>query len=595
MKRRAVWLVFSCLLVTALVLASCGPAAEEAEEGKTVTGKVAEEEEKTTEEEVVSEEVEKGPQYGGTLKPLVYWAAASWDPVNEASAQVNVFGGTIYEKIGIGDWAKSPAGTGECNFDHYGFFDVSKYGRGQLAESWEQPDPLTIIVHLRKDVRWQNKPPVNGRELVADDVVYSYNRYLESPLSAMPIRDTGALESITAPDKYTVVFNLNSVYSEAIHELFFQACNFIHPREVVEMYGDLTDWKNACGTGPFLLVDVVEDSGYTYEKNPGYWGYDEVNPDNRLPYVDTVKSLVIPDRSTILSALRTGKLDMAWRIVLDDAEALWATNPELQSYEMLSAVGCAFHVRADEPPFDDISVRQACNMAINYQEIIDDYYKGKAEVINFPIMKSWTELYNDLMAEMPEDVKEIYSYNPEKARQLLAEAGYPDGFETELTVDAQLQEQATILCNYLAEVGIDVNMNLVEFGTLYTLRTSRDYTGMLAGRMGVRAPLVYESWYMSTHPWNHSSLVDEAYDAKVTDALATADADERNEKIVDIAIHLLRNAPDCPRFPHPYEFNFWQPWVKNFHGEMCLGTYYFGPLFARCWVDQDVKDEILGK
>jgi len=582
-------------MVTALVLASCGPAAEEGE-GKTITGKVVEKEGKVTEEkEAVPEEVEKGPQYGGTLKPLVYWKAGSWDPVDEASAAVNVFGGTIYEKLGVGDWAKGPAGTGECNFDHYGFFDVSKYGTRQLAESWEQPDPLTIIVHLRKGIHWQNKPPVNGRELVADDVTYSYNRYLESPLSAMPIRDLGVLDSITATDKYTIIFKLNEVYAKAIHELFFQACNFIHPREVVEMYGDLTDWRNACGTGPFFLVDVVEDSAYTYERNPNYWGYDEVNPENRLPYADSVKALVIVDRSTKLAALRTGKLDMAWRISLDDAEALKATNPELKYYEMLSAVGCAVHVRGNEPPFDDIRVRQACNMAINFQEIIDDYYHGKAEVINFPILKVWTDLYDDLMQKMPEDVKEIYSYNPEKAKQLLAEAGYPDGFQTECTVDTELQERVTIICNYLAEVGIDVQMNLVEKGTLYTLRTSKDYTGMLAGRMGVRGPLIYSSWYMSEHPWNQSSIVDEAYDAKVSDALATADADERNEKLVDIAIHLLRNAPDCPRFPHPYEYNFWQPWVKNFHGEMVLGTYYFGPLFARCWIDQDVKDEILGK
>ena len=87
---------------------------------------------------------------------------------------------------------------------------------------------------------------------------------------------------------------------------------FIYPPEVIEEHGDAQDWRNLVGTGPYMLTDWVKDSSVTYTKNPNYWGYDEKFPENRLPYLDEVKSLIIPDSSTLLAALRTGKIARMW-------------------------------------------------------------------------------------------------------------------------------------------------------------------------------------------------------------------------------------------------------------------------------------------
>ena len=90
--------------------------------------------------------------------------------------------------------------------------------------------------------------------------------------------------------------------------------SFIMPPEVIEQYGDVQDWRNLVGTGPFMLTDVVEGSSMTYVKNPDYWGYDEKYPQNRLPYVDELRVLVMPEEATVMSALRSGQLDFHFLI-----------------------------------------------------------------------------------------------------------------------------------------------------------------------------------------------------------------------------------------------------------------------------------------
>jgi peptide/nickel transport system substrate-binding protein len=105
---------------------------------------------------------------------------------------------------------------------------------------------------------------------------------------------------------------------------------FHYPPETVAKYGDMKDWQNAVGTGPFMLTDYVSGSSITFARNPDYWMKDPLHPQNQLPYVDGVKLLIIPDTSTALSALRTGKLDVMEAVVWDDTVSLKKTSPDLQ-------------------------------------------------------------------------------------------------------------------------------------------------------------------------------------------------------------------------------------------------------------------------
>ena len=140
-----------------------------------------------------------------------------------------------------------------------------------------------------------------------------------------------ATEPITATDKYTVVWKLSYLTLSCLETLLdTRAVGQLVPREVIEKYGDAQDFKNAVGTGPFILEDYVSETFFNFIKNPNYWGYDERHPDNKLPYVDSVKALIIPDNSTAYVALRTGKIDIIEGVQWWQADSLMRTNPEFQ-------------------------------------------------------------------------------------------------------------------------------------------------------------------------------------------------------------------------------------------------------------------------
>ena len=156
--------------------------------------------------------------------------------------------------------------------------------------------------------------------------------------------------------------------------------NVIGAREAVTLWGGVNDWHHAIGTGPFILTDFVPGSSATMVKNPNYWGYDQRYPQNQLPYVDTVKFLIIPDNATALAAMRTGKIDVLDGISLQDAQSMQKTNPEMLQFSM-SIIYCYLDPRNDVAPFNDIRVRKAMQMAIDLPTIAKTFYAGTADRI----------------------------------------------------------------------------------------------------------------------------------------------------------------------------------------------------------------------
>ena len=142
--------------------------------------------------------------------------------------------------------------------------------------SWEQPDPLTVILHVRPGVYWHDKAPMNGRELIADDFVYNFHRVtgtgsgFTEPAQYAEFMGYGVIESITATDKHTVEFKLKE---DVTGKTWYPGLNIaqqiangyysdIQPPEVIEEHGDTKDWRNLVGTGPFMLTDLVLESSY---------------------------------------------------------------------------------------------------------------------------------------------------------------------------------------------------------------------------------------------------------------------------------------------------------------------------------------------
>src|SRR5215468_7461102 len=201
-----------------------------------------------------------------------------------------------------------------------------------LAERWEAPDDTTYIFHLRQGVRWHNKPPVNGRELVAEDVKFTFDRFLTEP--GNPERQLlESVDRVAVVDRYTVQFLLKEPFVWLLNILASAICMWIIAPEVVEKYGDLKKVETAIGTGPFLLERYEPNVKIGFRRNPDYF-----RPG--LPYVDGVEWFVQEDESTGLAMYRAGQLDTGpggnWTVRQQDLEALKKSHPHLRYQDMLA-------------------------------------------------------------------------------------------------------------------------------------------------------------------------------------------------------------------------------------------------------------------
>src|SRR6185436_14613301 len=175
---------------------------------------------------------------------------------------------------------------------------------GDLAESWTQPSETTYVFKLRRGVKWQPKPPVNGRELTADDVVYSVNRFLTTKGNANAFM-LGSLDKVEAVDKYTVKFTLKEPFAWFLDTLANPMAVAIVAKECVDKFGDLKKWESFIGTGPWMLDSYRPNQGMTLVRNPSYFV-------PGLPYIDRVEITVDEDNASRISSFLSGKYDVGW-------------------------------------------------------------------------------------------------------------------------------------------------------------------------------------------------------------------------------------------------------------------------------------------
>ena len=577
-----------------LVLAATGLWASAAEEGEPAAAM-----EKEMVMDPTTGQMVTAPEYGGTFTHATkgdYPVADTWFQHGPGALLA-----PVVEKLGIADWAiprdqDSLNSTGPV---------LGIPLRGQLAESWEQPDPLTLIFHIRQGVHWHDKAPMNGRELDASDIEYNLHRVTALGSGFTEPSPTGSIkglpiESIAATDKWTVVVKLKEPSLAALMWLAIGQTGTILPPEVIKQQGDVRDWRNLVGTGPYMLTDRVEESSATYEMNPDYWGYDEKYPENRLPYTDSIRLLVMPETATILAALRSRQLDYTGAIgassitSLDQADSLKRTNPEIVQWPVFGRSETALGFDAVNPPFDDLRVRKAMQMAIDPETMNNAYFKG----LGVATPHGWVRRpgYNIPFAEWPEEVKKGYMYDPEGAEALLDAAGYPRGsdgirFKTKMThyqpVDINPM-QAEV--EYWREIGVDVEIEVVDAPTLVDRIKNHTYEGMITSNLAVDwcPPCAVDQSY-STSPWNRPGIKDSVFDAMADAADAAATLEEQQRLVGEADMYVIERhwylwGPMAPFIlAH-------QPWVKGYNGEFDLGAVNYGLIYARLWIDSAMKE-----
>lgn len=348
--------------------------------------------------------------------------------------------------------------------------------RPALAESWDfSEDGLSVKFNLRAGVKFHDGTPFN-----ADAVVYSFERQFKED---HPANDFGPwkywgymdmdniVESVTALDDLTVEFKLKKREAPFIANLAMDFAAIVSPT-AGEKYGEeLT--SNPVGTGPFKFVSWIKDDSIVFERNADYWGGDV--------YLDRLILKVIPDATSRWLALKKGEVDVIDFPSPEDLDEIKSTDGiKVIQQEGLNVGYLALNT--EKAPYDNVKVRQAMNYAIDRDEIVAGVYGAAGKPAKNPIPPTmWS--YND-------DI-EAYAYNPEKAKELLAEAGYADGFETEIWAmpvarpyNPNGKKVAEIMQAQLAKVGIEVSIISYDWGTYLDKTDMGEHQAAMLGWTG---------------------------------------------------------------------------------------------------------------
>ena len=306
------------------------------------------------------------PKRGGTLT-LRLWDPPHWDPYLIIAFKTQIPYTFTHSRL-----LKHKAGPAI----QPGTFPLE----GDLAESWSQTDETTYVFKLRRGVRFHPKPPVNGRELTADDVVYSVERFRTvtgNPQAYM----LAAVDKVEALDRYTVRFTVKEPFAWFPDMIANPMTLAIIARECVEKFGDLKKAEAVVGTGPWMLDSYRPNVGYTLVRNPGYFL-------PGLPHIDRIEVAVDEDNASRMAAFLAGKYDLGWEFAgainrtdwIQIKDQLKRRRPTLQTAEFPSNVGSKIVMRTDKAPFSDARVRRAVSHAVNRQAIIDVGQRGRRRV-----------------------------------------------------------------------------------------------------------------------------------------------------------------------------------------------------------------------
>jgi peptide/nickel transport system substrate-binding protein len=551
--KRLMILVFALLLI---MLVACGgtettveepateepaveePVAEEPAEEEMAEEEMAEEEpaeeemaeeemaeEEPAEEEMAEEEMveEAGPRQGGTLNVAFQNEWAGLDPHTVSSySSYQILNNVL---------------------DGLTFYDDDLNLIPWLAESWEQSeDGLTWTFHLREGVMFSN-----GREMTAEDVKWSFERLIDPATGAGNAGRVGPPETqIEVIDDYTVAITHPEPFGIFPQSIGFDKSTGIVAMESLDEDGSISV---PIGTGPFQITDVQGTTQLTLERNEHYW-------QEGLPYLDQIIIEPIPDDTVRETALRGGEVDWVLAIAPQNFESLQEdpnivvdTAPQL-SYDYLG-------INLTREPFTDVRVRQAIAYAMDREQLCQAGFFGLCETLHEPVGDGspWNFDYRP------------YDRDIERAQQLLADAGYPDGFEMELLPTTQYGETvraAQVLQQQLADIGIEATINAPEWSEWLELEGNFLYDAYICNWNGlIDADQYYYLQHRTDQVFNFTGYSNPEFDELVEEGRSISDFDERYEIYEEANQILVDDAPYVYMY-NKQEIRAYSPEVQGF-------------------------------
>jgi peptide/nickel transport system substrate-binding protein len=512
MANRKAWIILGITIILAMILGSCAtptaaPVVEVVRETVVSVETVVETVIQTVEVPVEVPAEPTSPQPEGTLRVAVSTFPNTLDAPITAEQQARNSARPLFDSL---LWVNDEG-------------DIEP----ALAESWEiSDDGLEYIFHLREGVTFHNGEPFN-----ADSVVFTWNRYI-NPELAWNERWRMA-DNVEKVDDMTV-----KITTEEPKPLLLRTIAThwsIVPPGYFEEVGEVEYGNAPVGTGPFMFVEQVTGDHITYKANPNYWkeGY---------PKIETLIIRPIPESATRVAAIQTGEVDIVGRLSAEEAQSLLgAQGVQVIRYPVTRVYYIAFNNMTSGvgQPTEDPLVRQAMNYAVDVQAIIDALFNG--------YFKQSTGFV--ATGELGYGAVEPFGYDPDKARELLAEAGYPNGFSMGFACPAGAYAHFEEVCEavqaYLAEVGIDTDLEIMESGHYWDLEAAKELP-----------PLFGDSWSevagealnrmtgaLLGPDASYSSWEDETIISMLHEISTTVDIDERKALYEEIQRYMVENPP----------------------------------------------------
>lgn len=419
------------------------------------------------------------------------WEDKSWDPAILTTSSQLVLAPMIFENLALlnADGSSSP----------------------QLAESWDiSADNLTYTFKLRQGVQWHG----DYGEFTSEDVRFSFERHLDETLGSLQQETLGLanIAAIDTPDKYTAVFRLNSPDADFITRCSIYA-SVMTSKAAFDKLGIAGFNLTPIGTGPFAYASGTPGSKTEAVKFDKYWG--------AKPKVDRVVSEIIADQNTLYTAFENGELDLIYSTNMDKVTEYIAAGKQAMYVPSLQLLYIG--VNMQHAPFDDPVVRQAYFHAIDPNYFVDQIFLGKESVPTGYIPEKCKYALTGYFKP---------SYDPQKAKDLLAQAGYPNGVGITLwAVNDELSTAPALIAeNQLKNGGFTVDLQMVDFGVFIDkVRSGEAAMWLLYNSTNFLTDDTVNRYTSSMYPGsNWCGVTDSDYDAKVAVGLSAAtEADKR--------------------------------------------------------------------
>ena len=407
----------------------------------------------------------QGPKRGGVLR-IAEREAPNLDPHLVLGFLTHSWANMVYSQL-----VRYPHGPEQ---KHPADFSIVP----DLAEKWEYKSPTVIEFTLRKGVRFHNKPPVNGREVTAEDAKYSLERFrAKSPLRVR----FDVVQSIDVVNRYLLRITLKEPSAPFMIHLAQATYLAIVPREVEEKFKDFNRPEAMIGSGPFMLKSYQKGSQIAFERNPDYYV-------KGVPYLDGVVIEITPESNARLSLFRAGRVHLphlAGYLAPEEAKSVKKTNPEVVMTPVIALGTAHIFFRTDQPPFNDVRVRRAISLAIDRKAWNDSIHYGEGCIDSGPVSCAMQEWKLPVAQMDPAKAKYLIGYDPVEAKRLLAEAGYPKGFSVPMHhwpgYTPPWRTYFDLAADDLAKIGVTVEFKPEEYGKYMSTTILGKYDGMAMG------------------------------------------------------------------------------------------------------------------